>query len=150
MRTANTSSAVLIKCSGRGGRQLGLSPAHVHFGAVALGAAARRRVRLMNLGADVARVTIQQPQPPLRSAAGRRAPAGFCPALHSRCMCVLPHASNANASCHCSCTPLLRLLYKPGPIPPGMAMAITLELVPDQAGDFVGEVRAWQPAVQTQ
>ncbi|KIY94158.1 flagellar central pair-associated protein [Monoraphidium neglectum] len=66
MRTTNTSSAVLIKCAGRGGRQLGLSPAHVHFGAVPAGGASRRAVRLMNLGADVARVTVERPRPPLR------------------------------------------------------------------------------------
>jgi hypothetical protein len=66
LRTANTSSAVLIKCSGRGGRQLGLSPGHVHFGGAVVGATARRAVRLMNLGAGVARVSVERPQPPLR------------------------------------------------------------------------------------
>lgn len=65
-RTANTSSAVLLKCAGRGGRQLGLAPGHVHFGSVPAGATVSRSVRLMNLGVDVARVSVARPEPPLR------------------------------------------------------------------------------------
>ncbi len=66
LRTANTSSAVLIKCAGRGGRQLGLSPGHVHFGTLRAGEDAARAVRLVNLGPDIARVSISQPAAPLK------------------------------------------------------------------------------------
>lgn len=39
---------------------------------------------------------------------------------------------------------LNRLRHKPAPIPPGMDMAIILELTPTTPGDYVGEVsRDW-------
>ncbi|KAI8463166.1 MAG: hypothetical protein J3K34DRAFT_155279 [Monoraphidium minutum] len=98
MRAPNTSSAALVKHAGRARRQLGLAPGHVHFGAVAAGSVARRAVRLVNLGASPARVSVERPAPPLR--------------LH----------------------------YAPGPIAPGMAAVITLELAPEAPGDYVGEV----------
>ena len=66
LRTANTSSTVLIKCAGRGGRQIGLVPGHIHFGTVIAGRAARRAARLVNLSADVMRVHVAPPVPPLR------------------------------------------------------------------------------------
>eukprot|EP00775_Hariotina_reticulata_P009324 gene9324-9489_t len=108
MRPAKTSSAALIKASGRTGKQMHvtypkrkhvvLSPAHIHFGTVSVGSVSHRLARLLNCSADVVRFTVSRPELPLR------------------------------------------VLYKPVPLPAGMEATITVELVAEAAGDFVGRV----------
>lgn len=155
LRTANTSSAVRVKCSGRGGRQLGLAPGQVRFGTVRAGAVERRAVRLLNLSTDVARITVAQPPPPLRRVrgpdtmtAGRVSTAPLPPPQLLACR---PQAgrvasptgpASAQADLVPAPNPLSRrrVLFKPGPIPPGMSVVLTFELAAAAAGDYVGEV----------
>jgi CRISPR-associated protein Cas5t len=114
-RTANTSSAMLMRSAGRGGRQIGLSPGHVHFGSVAAGATARP-VRCLG--------TFGVPPP---SAAGSPSCAG---------MLAVPRPARPQLAC----APR-RVVSKPGPLAAGMEAALQLEFSPEQPGDWVGEVR---------
>eukprot|EP00878_Enallax_costatus_P037395 GHUV01042235.1.p1 GENE.GHUV01042235.1~~GHUV01042235.1.p1 ORF type:complete len:333 (+),score=96.16 GHUV01042235.1:533-1531(+) len=98
MRTAKTSGASLIKATGKAGKQLALSPAHIHFGSVQVGVPAHRTARLLNCSTDVVRFTVVRPELPLR------------------------------------------VLYKPAPLPAGMEAILTVELVAEHAGDYVGEI----------
>lgn len=48
------------------GKQLAVSPAHIHFGNVQVGVPAHRTARLLNCSTDVVRFTVVRPELPLR------------------------------------------------------------------------------------
>ncbi|WIA41175.1 hypothetical protein OEZ86_004790 [Tetradesmus obliquus] len=66
MRSTKTSSACLIQHSGKAGKQLALSPGHIHFGSVAQGSVVHRTARVLNVSTGVARFSISRPELPLR------------------------------------------------------------------------------------
>lgn len=51
------------------GKQLALSPGHIHFGSVAQGSVVHRTARVLNVSTGVARFSISRPELPLRWAA---------------------------------------------------------------------------------
>jgi hypothetical protein len=48
------------------GKQLALSPGHIHFGSVVQGSVVHRTARVLNCSTGVARFTISRPELPLR------------------------------------------------------------------------------------
>lgn len=94
-----TSSTSLMRHQGKGLKQFTLTPAHLHFGSVPLGAVAHRTAKLLNTSTERARFSVVRPELPLR------------------------------------------VIYKPGPLAAGMATMLTVELVAERVGDFVGEVQ---------
>lgn len=48
------------------GKQLAMSPGHIHFGNVTVGVPAHRTARLLNCSTDVVRFTVVRPELPLR------------------------------------------------------------------------------------
>jgi CRISPR-associated protein Cas5t len=70
LRATKTSSASLIRASGKAGQQVVLRPAHLSFGSLTAGSMAHRTARLLNGSPDLLRYTVLRPQLPLKWVGG--------------------------------------------------------------------------------